>query len=107
MRAAWRSAGGLLAQWNNHRAVVGGWYEGLAFTKAQDLAAGMPTGTVGEYVDSLCRLLCFQLFGPPRRDALIGYLGGDPAASSPWAGLEWKSHELAALVLDSPYFTLR
>ena len=107
VHAAWRSAGGLLAQWNNHRAVVGGWYEGLAFPKAQDLAAGMPTGTVGEYVDSLCRLLCFQLFDPPRRGALIGYLGGDPAASSPRAGLEWKSHELAALVLDSPYFTLR
>jgi uncharacterized protein (DUF1800 family) len=107
VHGAWRSAGGLLALWNNHRAVVGGWYDGLAFTEAKDLAAGTPTGTVGEYVDSLCQLLCFQLFHPPQRDALIGFLGGDPVASSQRAGLEWKSHELVALVLDSPYFTLR
>jgi hypothetical protein len=87
--------------------MVGGWYEGLAFTEAKNLAAGMPTGTVGEYVDSLCQLLCFQLFHPPQRDALVGFLGGDPAMSSQRAGLDWKCHELAALVLDSPYFTLR
>ena len=107
VHAAWRSAGGMLALWNNHRAVVGGWYDGLAFTEAKNLAAGMPTGTVGEYVDSLCQLLCFQLFHPPQREALVGFLGGDAAMSSQRAGLDWKCHELAALVLDSPYFTLR
>src|SRR5918994_1025158 len=107
VHAAWRSAGGMLALWNNHRAVVGGWYDGLAFTEAKNLAAGMPTGTVGEYVDSLCQLLCFQLFHPPQRDALVGFLGGPPAMSSQRAGLDWKCHDLAALVLDSPYFTLR
>jgi uncharacterized protein (DUF1800 family) len=107
VQAAWRSAGGLLTLWNHHRAVVGGWYTGLRFVPPTELAAGMPTATAGEYVDSLCQRFLFQGFHPAQQAALIDFLGGDPAASSERVGMRWKAHEVASLVLDSPYFMLR
>jgi uncharacterized protein (DUF1800 family) len=107
VQAAWRSAGGLLTLWNHHRAVVGGWYTGLRFVPPTELAAGLPTATVGEYVDSLCQRFLFQGFHPAQQAALIEFLGGDPAASSERVGMHWKVNDVASLVLDSPYFMLR
>ena len=107
VEAAWRSAGGLLTLWNHHRAVVGGWYEGLSYAEPLDMVSGMPTGTVGEFVDSMCQRLLFQGFHPGQQAALIGFLGGDAAASSERVGVRWKGFEVASLVLDSPYFMLR
>ncbi|HEY7073429.1 MAG TPA: DUF1800 domain-containing protein [Acidimicrobiales bacterium] len=107
VEAAWRSAGGLLTLWNHHRAVVGGWYEGLTYAEPLDMVAGMPTGTVGEFVDSMCQRFLFQGFHPGQQAALVGFLGGDAAASSERVGVQWKGFEVASLVLDSPYFMLR
>jgi hypothetical protein len=107
VHAAWRSAGNVVELWNAHRALVGDWEDGLSRPDPIGLLAGRPAATVGEYVDSLCSRLCFQAFQPAHRDALVGFLGGDPAAP---VGRFVDNNEILgaiALVLDSPYFSLR
>jgi hypothetical protein len=93
--------------WNNHRALVGQWHKGLGYSPPEDLVAGMPQATVGEYVDSLCLRLCQQTFQPAHRDALIAFVGGDAAAPAGRGDLETPLRDVAALVLDSAYFVLR
>ncbi|HEX6568034.1 MAG TPA: DUF1800 domain-containing protein, partial [Acidimicrobiales bacterium] len=107
VHAAWRSAGAIVELWNAHRMLVGDWDDGLSRPDAAGLVAGLPAATVGAYVDSLCRRLCFQTFQPAHRDALVTLLGGDPAAPAApvRAGDQWMA--AVALVLDSPYFSLR
>src|ERR687894_1784770 len=105
VHAAWRSAGNVVELWNVHRSLVGDWEDGLTRPDPVGLLDGRPAGTVGEYVDSLCSRLCFQAFQPAHRDALVAFLGGDPAAP---IGRFVDNNEVLsviALVLDSPYFS--
>lgn len=106
VHAAWRSVGVTVELWNVHRALVGGWDEGLTTPDPLRLVEGEPAGTVGELVDALCRRLCFQTFRPDHRDALVAVLGGDPDAPAPTSRTA-DLLEVTALVLDSPYFALR
>jgi len=101
VHAAWRSAGGIVAGWNAHRMLIGDWQDGLSRPDPIELAGGATTA--GAFVDNLCARLCFQAFQPAHRDALVAFLGGDPAAPvrNDLAGAA------VALVLDSPYFALR
>jgi uncharacterized protein (DUF1800 family) len=106
VHAAWRSASGRLAAWNYHSALVGRW-DDLPVAPPEELVAGRPQATVGEYVDSLCQRLCFQTIQPAHRDALIAFVGADattPVAESPLPDMV---ERLVPLVLDSPYFLLR
>jgi len=107
VHAAWRSSGMVVTLWDSHRDLVGGFDTGLVMTPPDQLAAGMPRGTVGEYVDSLCRALCLQTFRPAHRSALLAFVGAAPTTPSAAAGMPTKVLDVAALVLDSPYFMLR
>lgn len=104
---AWRSPGGVVETWNLHRALVGDWGDGLTQPDPVGLVGDRPTATVGEYVDSLCQRLCFQSFQPAHRDALVGFLGGDPAAPLDPFVANHDVREAVCLVLASPYFALR
>ncbi len=107
VHAAWRSAGGIVETWNTHRMLIGDWEDGLSRPDPVGLVSGLPASTVGEYVDSLCQCLCFQAFQPAHRDALVAFLGGDPAAPlEPYVAND-EAMGAIALVLDSPYFSLR
>ena len=101
VHAAWRSATGLLTCWNLHRMLIGDWEDGLSRPDPVAMAGGATTA--GALVDNLCARICFQAFQPAHRDALVAFLGGDPAAP---VGNDLASAALA-LVLDSPYFALR
>jgi uncharacterized protein (DUF1800 family) len=107
VHAAWRSAGGIVETWNVHRMLVGDWQDGLSRPDPAALTAGIPAGTVAEFVDALCRRLCFQAFRPEHRDALVTFLGGDPAAPVDLSMNNPRTGGAIALVLDSPYFALR
>lgn len=107
VHAAWRSASGMVEIWNCHRMLVGDWDDGLSRPDPLGLVSGLPASTVGEYVDSLCRRLCFQAFQPAHRDALVAFLGGDPAAPIDPHVANNDALGVIALVLDSPYFSLR
>lgn len=106
VHAAWRSASGRLAAWNYHRALVGRW-DDVAVLPPEELVAGRPQATVGEYVDSLCQRLCCQTFRPEHRDALLAFVGADAAAPVAGSPLPDLVEHLVPLVLDSPYFLLR
>jgi uncharacterized protein (DUF1800 family) len=106
VHAAWRSASGRLTAWNYHRALVMGWDE-VPVVPPEELVAGRPQATVGEYVDSLCRRLCLQTFEPEHRDALIAFVGADAATPVAGSALPDRVQYLVPLVLDSPYFLLR
>jgi uncharacterized protein (DUF1800 family) len=101
VHAAWRSAAGLVGCWNVHRMLVFDWQDGLSRPDPVALAGGATT--VGAFVDNLCARLCFQAFQPAHRDALVAFLGGDPAAPV----RDNVAGPAVALVLDSPYFALR
>jgi uncharacterized protein (DUF1800 family) len=107
VQAAWRSANGLLVVWNVHRGLTGGWQEGAEYTPADQLIGDRPSGTIGEYVDSLCQRFCFQTFQQPHRDALVAFM--ETGADTPTSSVDMKNEvgHLAPLVLDSPYFALR
>ena len=107
VRQAWRSTSAVLQGWNLHRSLVQGWQEGLTYVPADQLVAGRPAATVGEYVDSLCQRLCLQTFAPPQRDALIAFTEHSAETPSADAWLGDMVNHLAPLVLDSPYFSLR
>jgi uncharacterized protein (DUF1800 family) len=107
VRQAWRSTSAVLQGWNLHRALVQGWQEGLTYVPADQLVAGRPSATIGEYVDSLCQRLCLQGFGPEHRNALIAFTEHPAEASSEDAWMHDLVNHLAPLVLDSPYFSLR
>jgi len=107
VRQAWRSTSAVLQGWNLHRGLIQGWQEGLTYVAADQLVAGRPAATVGEYVDSLCQRLCLQTFAPPQRDALIAFTEFSAETPSTNAYLDDMVNHLAPLVLDSPYFSLR
>lgn len=107
VHAAWRSAGGLLGVWNGHRDLVQGLYKGATPRPADQLTARRPDTSVGEYIDDLCRRLCFQTFQPNHRNALIAFVGTDPATPAGQIDIGRLSAHLVPLVLDSPYFALR
>jgi uncharacterized protein (DUF1800 family) len=107
VQAAWRSANGLLEVWNAHRSLVQGWQDGATYTPVNALAGEAATGTVGEYVDTLCRRLCLQTFRPEHRNALFAFLDAEESTPSGQADLQHKGDHLAPLVLDSAYFALR
>ena len=73
----------------------------------EELVAGRPQATVGEYVDSLCRRLCLQTFEPEHREALVAFVGADAATPAAGSDLPDRVQYLVPLVLDSPYFLLR
>jgi uncharacterized protein (DUF1800 family) len=104
VHAAWRSAGAVVGLWNTHRDLAAANLAGLVSVPPGQIvaAAGGPgTGTAAR-IDGLCRALCLQAFQPAHRDALVRF-ADSPAVGD---GLG-NTVELVALVLDSPYFTLR
>jgi uncharacterized protein (DUF1800 family) len=107
VHAAWRSPGNLVEVLNVHRLLVGLWHRGMFRPDPAALLAGLPAANVGEFVDSTCRRLCFQTFRPAHRDAIVAFLGGDPAGQVALTIDDVDTAGAIALVLDSPYFALR
>ena len=101
MYPAWRSVVGLVECWNVHRSLLGDWEDELTRPDPFALAGGATT--VGGFVDNVCVRLCLQTFRPDHRDALVAFLGGDEAAPV----RQELAEPAVALVLDSPYFSLR
>jgi Protein of unknown function (DUF1800) len=103
--SAWRSAGNLLAQWNVHIGIAGGWWQGF---KAPAISAMYPgAATSGDAISQLTKHLTGMKFSSAHRAALQKFLGepaGTPMANST---IRWEAYPLAALVLDAPHHALR
>ena len=105
VHAAWRSATGRLMAWNYHTVMVQN--DDPPSTPPAELVAGRPQATVGEYVDSLCQVLCGQTFQPAHRDALLAFVGADAATPTAGSPLPDVVHHLVPVILHAPYFLLR
>ncbi|WP_218566353.1 DUF1800 domain-containing protein [Vallicoccus soli] len=108
--AAWQSPAMTLGRWNMHRAHVDAWWskELTRPTPRQLLPATLPA-TYGELVDAMCLRLVQRTVAAPQRAALLAFLGKTAStAVKPTDGaVQWNLGELAALILDSPYFQVR
>lgn len=106
---AWAGAGTTLGRWNAHVAIAQGWMsEGLVYHKdlaAHLLGAVLPTSR-SALVDALCaRLLPGQAVAAAHRAALVAFLGPDGPLGD--GDATWLFPTLVALVLDSPYWSVR
>jgi uncharacterized protein (DUF1800 family) len=102
---AWRSAGNLLAQWNVHLGIAGGWWQGF---KAPAVTAMYGSATTsGAAISALTKHLTGMTFSSAHRATLQAFL--DEPASTPMVSstLRWNGYPLAALVLDAPHHALR
>jgi hypothetical protein len=91
--------------WNYHQHMVQS--GDMPVTPPAELVGDRPQATVGEYVDSLCQVLCGQTFQPAHRDALLAFVGADAATPTDGSPLPGMVHHLVPVILDSAYFLLR
>ncbi len=104
--AAWQSSGQVLQRWSTHRALAGGWYEGMKPTAAMAELAPRANETATAWVDRIGRYVVGGTLPASARAALVEFLGV-PASSVIPSWLTWKGVHLAALVLDSLYCQAR
>ena len=105
---AWSGAGTTLARWNTHMALAGGWYSaGVTFPPLLTRLVGtVLPATRAALVDALVVALLPGLDVPAaHRSALVGFLGPDGPLEQ--GDTTWMFGPLVALVLDSPYWSVR
>jgi uncharacterized protein (DUF1800 family) len=106
---AWIGTGSTLGRWNMHVGVTGGWWkEGIDYpgTLAERLLPTPQPTDRAALVDALFARLLPGLTPPPaHRDALVTFLGGPGPLKD--GDTTWQFAVLAALVLDSPHWTVR
>jgi hypothetical protein len=103
--AAWRSAGNLLAEWNVHLGVAGGWWDGFTAPKVDSLYSGAATS--GDAVKLLTKALTGMTFSTAHLAALQTFLGEPASTAMGRSTLQWLAGPLAALILDAPHHALR
>lgn len=104
--AAWGGAHGTLAVWNSHRALAGGWHEGLSYPSLESLV-GDPPGTAGGYLDRLAQRLLFQPVEAAHRRALLELVEADEDTRAGELNLDRAARLLVPVLLDSAYHALR
>jgi hypothetical protein len=103
---AWRSAGNLLAEWNAHLALAGGWWGGLAAADVDALYGGTPA-TSGAAITALARRLTGSPLAARHQDALQTFLGEPAGTALDDSTMRWLAQPLVALMLDGPHHALR
>lgn len=104
--AAWGGAHGTLAVWNSHRALAGGWQQGLSYPELAALA-GDPPGTAGGYLDRLAQRLVLQPVETAHRRALLELVDADEDTPTGELNLDRAAQLLVPVLLDSAYHALR
>jgi uncharacterized protein (DUF1800 family) len=109
--AAWASPAGQLGRWNSHLNLAAGWWA-KQLTRPGSMARHLvPTlpATYGALVDALTMRLLGTVVTDAHRAALTGFFGRQPGATlKPTDGAANGGFPyLVALVLDSPYFSVR
>ncbi len=103
--AAWRSAGGTLARWNETSKVVHGWWPAKLVRPAPTAALPSPLpATYGGLVDALVQRYLGRGPTPTERAALLAFTehgAGDALRpSDPWVG--WRLSTVVSTILNSP-----
>ena len=105
--AAWTSPAAVLSDWNMHLGFVDRWWKDHLVSDPISSLIPLPAGaTCGQLIDAITQRLCFRRFPEPARQALLTFLGrAESYAADRVDG--WTRSNLAAVVLDSPYFLNR
>jgi uncharacterized protein (DUF1800 family) len=104
--AAWRSAGNLLAQWNLHLGVAGGWWQGFTQPSIDAMYATTPA-TSGDAISQLTKHLTGMTYSATHRAALQGLLNEPATTPMAKSTIRWQAYPLVALILDAPHHALR
>jgi uncharacterized protein (DUF1800 family) len=107
----WESTASTLVRWNNAINVVSNWYPSDVvrpplYTVA--VGATLPT-THGALVDQVAINLFGRTLAPAHKAAVLAFLGvtADKAVSSSSAAVSYSLNSFVAVLMDSPYQTLR
>jgi uncharacterized protein (DUF1800 family) len=110
--AAWASPSGQVIRWNAHLNIAAGWWPstlGRPASPIKEYAGSTLPATYGALIDAVATRLVGREPAPAHREALAAFYGKSPAsplkASDAAAG--WAFPYLPALLLNSPYFSLR
>jgi uncharacterized protein (DUF1800 family) len=108
---AWASTSGYLNRWNTHLSLAANWYP-KQLTRPESMVAHLlpeTPNTYGGLVDALALRLTGATLREEHRTALAGFFGKGPTSplTARHSALGWKFPYLVALVLDSPYFSVR
>ena len=108
---AWASTASTLRRWNNTINVVAGWYP--SDVNRPDLRT-MLAGTVlpathGELVDAIAHTLLGRALDADHKAAALTFIGATEtkALTSSSSAVGWRLPQLVALILDSPYQTMK
>jgi uncharacterized protein (DUF1800 family) len=119
---AWQSTNGTLERWNLHMSLAGQWWpvgnvnpadpNNSPMLQAPSLQTLLPTplpATYAALVDVLAQRLVFQKMAPAARNAVVTFLGHQPAdpLKSTDSAVGWRLPYVVALILDSVYHALR
>jgi uncharacterized protein (DUF1800 family) len=109
--AAWASPSGHLGRWNGHLNLAAGWWPKQLVrppSLRKHLVPTLPT-TYGGLVDALTRRLLGVVVSDAHRAALAAFFGKKPTTTlKPTDGaVNGALPYLVALILDSPYFSMR
>jgi len=110
---AWQSAATALGRWNNHIALVAGWWpdrDELAYLDdLRPRLVGPRPSTHGALLNLLSSRMYLPRFSPAHRAAILSFLKASETTpltdtSSAWT---WELHRLITLMLGSPYHAAR
>jgi uncharacterized protein (DUF1800 family) len=109
--AAWASPSGTLARWNAHLQIVAGWWPSQLVRPASlaaDLVGTLPA-TYGGLIDALAMRLFGRTLAAADTAALTAFYGKTPSSAlrAKDAAVNWACRNLVALMLNTPYFTVR
>lgn len=108
---AWASAAGYLGRWNMHLQLAANWYPKQLTRPASLVAHLLPEvpATYGALADALARRLTGATLTAEHRLALTEFFGKQPESPllARHGALGWQFPYLVALVLNSPYFSIR
>ncbi|MGL5927851.1 MAG: DUF1800 family protein [Dermatophilaceae bacterium] len=112
---AWQSANGMVRRWNVHRALTGGWIDGMKPAKEMivDLRPA-PGTTYGVWIDMISHRVIGRALDAPREAAVLAFLEAKSSDVVPeWMttakgdNKAWLAPQIASLVLDGPHHQLR
>jgi len=108
---AWESTATTIARWNNAMSMVAGWWPNdLVRPPLLDVAVG-PTlpATHGALVDVIATNLFGRTLNPDHKAAMLAFLGvaDTKTVSSSSAAVTYALSSFVAVLMDSPYQTLR
>ncbi|MGL4745294.1 MAG: DUF1800 domain-containing protein [Dermatophilaceae bacterium] len=112
---AWQSAYGMIQRWNMHRAITGGFIDGVKSAEQMIIELRPAEGTTYSiWLDMISHRVLGRALDPARKEAVLGSVDAKATDLVPgWMttakgdNKAWYAPQIAALMLDGPHHQLR